>query len=238
MNKPVLQVENLSKAYSSLLAVNDISFEVYQGEIFGILGPNGAGKSTTLECILGSKNADSGVITLLGRNPKSERELFQKVGVQFQESYWQSGIRVDELCRYTTSLYKGRHNWKTLLDHFGLETKTKTAVEKLSGGERQKLALILSFIHKPEVIFLDELTTGLDPIARRETWEFIKTVNKSATIILTSHFMDEVEYLCDKAIILEHGKIIAEGTISRIIESGKGRNLEDSYIKLLGGMSA
>ena len=229
----VLRIENLSKTYGNLHAVKDLSFSVKQGEIFGLLGPNGAGKTTTLECLLGTRKPDSGELHLFGY-PLSHfgRELFEEIGVQFQDSHYPELIRVGELCRLTESLYKKEtENWKKLLKKFDLAEKTKKRVSELSGGERQKLSIILALINRPKLILLDELTTGLDPAARREVWEYLfKLKEKGLTILLSSHFMDEVSYLCDRILILNKGRNIVQGTPESVIESSGRETLEDAYL--------
>ncbi len=232
-----LEVRGLSKSYGQLRAVDELSFSVDSGEIFGILGPNGSGKTTTIECVLGTRTKDDGEVSVLGKDPVSERrDVFRRVGVQFQDSAWQPGIRVDEICRATACLYDPEPEWRPLLDAFDLAKRTRTAVESLSGGERQKLSILLACMHGPEIVFLDELTTGLDPLARRETWRFIRRLQeRGTTVVLTSHFMDEVEQLCARAMILRDGRKVVEGTVAEVRAFGDGANLEESYINLVGG---
>ena len=165
----IILIEHLAKSYGNLKAVDDISFSVKKGTVFGLLGANGAGKSTTIECILGTKKADSGVVSVLGMNPTTNRkELFEQVGVQFQEAHYQENIKVYELCEVTASLYKSAADYKQLLKDFGIADKGGTLVKELSGGQKQRLFIVLALIPKPKVVFLDELTTGLDARARRE----------------------------------------------------------------------
>lgn len=238
MNSDIaMRVDGLSKAYGGVRAVDALSFAVETGEIFGILGPNGSGKTTTLECSLGIRSRAAGQVSLLGADPVAERRrLFRTIGVQFQDSSWQPGIRVGELCETTACLYDPQPEWTSLLADFDLEKRARTPVEALSGGEKQKLSILLACMHAPRLIFLDELTTGLDPIARRETWGFIKRLQaQGATVVLTSHFMDEVEHLCDRALVLKEGRKIAEGTIAELLAAGGGPSLEESYINLAGG---
>ncbi|TVR64195.1 MAG: ABC transporter ATP-binding protein [Spirochaetaceae bacterium] len=234
---PVLEVRGLSKSYGELRAVHELSFSVAAGEVFGIMGPNGSGKTTTIECVLGTRAKDEGEVAVLGRDPVSDRrQVFRRVGVQFQDSAWQPGIRVDEICRATACLYDPEPEWRPLLESFDLAKRARTAVESLSGGERQKLSILLACLHGPELVFLDELTTGLDPVARRETWRFIRRLqDEGTTVVLTSHFMDEVEQLCARAMILRDGRKIVEGTVAEVKEFGRGVNLEESYINLVGG---
>lgn len=203
----VIKVHNLYKSYGDVQVVKDISLTVKKGEVFGLLGANGAGKSTTIECILGTKNFDDGQVSILGMNPKKERKrLFQKVGVQFQESNYQDKITVKELCEITEVLYKNPLDFNKLLEQFHLQDKVRNLVSELSGGEKQRLFIILALIPNPEVVFLDELTTGLDVKSRRDVWKCLLNLKKQGlTIFLTSHFMDEVEVLCDKICILKMG---------------------------------
>lgn len=236
-NGIAMEVNGLSKSYGDVLAVDHLSFNVRAGEVFGILGPNGSGKTTTLECSLGTRSRTAGRVRMLGSDPIADRRrLFGRVGVQFQDSAWQPGIRVGELCEATACLYDPIPDWRTMLAEFDLEKRLETDVESLSGGEKQKLSILLACMHGPDLIFLDELTTGLDPVARRETWRFIARLrDRGATVVLTSHFMDEVERLCDRGMVLQHGRKVAEGTIDEIRAQGGGATLEDSYISLVGG---
>lgn len=231
MNK-VVSVKQLKKSYGSITAVNGISFDVERGSIFGLLGHNGAGKTTTIECVLGIKTFEQGEITVLSQNPATNRRsLFQRVGVQFQNSAHQYKIKVKEICEITHSLYQNTSDWKAMLKEFGLENKLNSFVADLSGGEKQKLYIILAVMHNPELVFLDELTTGLDPKARRDVWEYIHGLKeKGTTVFLTSHYMDEVEHLCDKIAILKQGEILISGTVSEVIaESGKA-NMDEAFL--------
>lgn len=231
----VLRVDGLSKHYGKLQAVKNMSFSVRRGEIFGIMGPNGAGKSTSLECILGTKKKDGGLVTILGMDSAIERpKVFARVGVQFQDSAWQVGIKVWEICEATACLYSPVPNWRRLLKKFDLEKREKAEVSTLSGGERQKLAILLACIHSPELVFLDELTAGLDPLARRQMWFFIKSIQEEGTtVVLTSHYMDEVEALCQRGLMIKDGLVVAEGSIQELIEAGRGKNLDESYVKIM-----
>ncbi len=231
----MVEVLNLTKSYESFIAVDNISFTVSNGDIFAIMGPNGAGKSTTLESILSIKKPDSGIIKVLDMDLVKNKELFEDIGVQFQESNFQSAIKVKEICELTASFYKKKINWMDKIEKSDFAKNLNKSVSNLSGGEKQKLSILLATIHSPKLLFLDELTTGLDPIARRETWDFIKELNKDTTIILTSHFMDEVEYLCNRGIVLVDGKIKSQGSISDIILSGKGQNLDEAYVNIIKG---
>lgn len=234
--KDTISVANLSRSFNGVRAVNDVSFSVRRGEVFGILGANGSGKTTTIECILGTQKADTGQISILGLNPKQSRKtLFEKVGVQFQENSFQDRITVLELCELTKSLYRAPMDYKILLERFRLTGKCKNLVSELSGGERQRLFIVLALIPNPEVLFLDELTTGLDSKARREVWNYLRAFkNEGVTILLSSHFMDEVEALCDRILILKMGEMVYCGTVQEVIESGAYASLEDAYLAFSG----
>lgn len=232
----IIQVSSLSKSYDTLQVINGIDLSVSKGEVFGLLGANGAGKSTMIECILGTKKADKGNISILGMNPLKERKkLFEQVSVQFQEANYPDKIRVDELCQETGCLYKNPANYKELLFQFGLAEKEKSFVSELSGGQKQKLFIILSLIPNPQVVFLDELTTGLDTKARRSVWKSLKELKeKGLTILLTSHFMDEVEELCDRIGIMKDGQFIFYGTVLEAIKKSPYEKLEDAYLWFTG----
>ena len=228
----IIKVSQLCKLYGEKIAVDNINLSVKQGTVVGILGANGAGKSTSIECILGTKKADSGDVSICGMNPiKDRKKLFEKIGVQFQDSNYQSEIRVDELCEETACIYKNPADWRELLKEFGISDKERNQVKSLSGGERQRLFIVLALIPQPEVVFLDELTTGLDARARREVWRTLEKLKKDGlTIILTSHFMDEVEILCDEILILNKGKTVFYGTIEEAIENSPCDKFEDAYL--------
>lgn len=227
-------VEGLTKTYGDKTVVNHLNFSVKRGTVFGLLGANGAGKSTTIECILGTKKADEGTVRLLGQDPKKQRRsLFERVGVQFQEGDYQKEIKVSELCRETASLYRKPADWRTLCEQFGIGDKTKAAVKSLSGGERQRLFIVLALIPQPEIVFLDELTTGLDAKARRSVWKTLESLKKQGlTIFLTSHFMDEVEALCNEICILKKGTIVFRGTVEQAKIQCGVEHFEDAYLKL------
>lgn len=227
-------VEGLTKKYGEKTVVNNLNFSVKRGTVFGLLGANGAGKSTTIECILGTKKADEGTVRLLGQDPKKQcRSLFERVGVQFQEGDYQKEIKVSELCRETASLYRKPADLRTLCEQFGIGDKTKAAVKSLSGGERQRLFIVLALIPQPEIVFLDELTTGLDAKARRSVWKTLESLKKQGlTIFLTSHFMDEVEALCNEICILKKGTVVFRGTVEQAKIQCGVEHFEDAYLKL------
>lgn len=206
----IISVKQLSKSYGGLTAVQGLDLSVTQGTVFGLLGANGAGKSTTIECMLGTRKFDAGTVSILGMNPLLQRKrLFENVGVQLQEANYQDKVTVAELCEVTQSLYRNAADYGELLKQFGIFDKAKSMVGELSGGQRQKLFIVLALIPQPKVVFLDELTTGLDAKARREVWKILSDLKeKGLTIFLTSHFMDEVEALCDTICILKKGKAV------------------------------
>ena len=232
----VIIVEHLSKSYGEMLAVDNVSLSVKRGTVFCLLGANGAGKSTTIECILGTKKANKGLVSILDCDPRKERRrIFQKVGVQFQECDYQPEIRVSELCEETACLYTSPADWRKLCRQFGIGEKENSAVKSLSGGERQRLFIVLALISNPEIVFLDELTTGLDTKARRGVWKILEELkDKGLTIFLTSHFMDEVETLCDEICILKKGRIVFRGTVAGAKVQSGCEKFEDAYLMLSG----
>ena len=229
-----VSVQNLCKSYGEKQVLNNLNLSVKHGTVFGLLGANGAGKSATIECILGTKKADSGTVTLLGQDPKkSRRSLFQKIGVQFQEGDYQQEIKVQELCEETACLYRNPADWQALCAQFGIGDKLKNPVKSLSGGERQRLFIVLALIPDPELVFLDELTTGLDAKARRGVWKTLeKLKDQGLTIFLTSHFMDEVEALCDEICILKKGRPVFYGTVEQAKQQCGCQRFDDAYLML------
>lgn len=227
-------VEGLTKSYNGKTVVNHLNLSVKSGTVFGLLGANGVGKTTTIECMLGTKQADSGTVRLLGQDPKKcRRELFQKIGVQFQEGDYHKEIRVSELCEETASLYRKSAGWRKLCNQFGIGGKAKAAAKSLSGGERQRLFIVLALIGQPQLVFLDELTTGLDAKARRGVWKTLESLKEQGlTIFLTSHFMDEVEALCDEICILKKGTVVFRGTVEQAKAQCGCEHFEDAYLKL------
>ncbi len=228
----MIKVDHLSKSYGELLAVHDLGFSVQKGTVFGLLGANGAGKSTTIECMLGTKLPDSGVVEILGEDPRTNRrQLFERVGVQFQEANYQENIRVGELCEVTASLYNQPADYHRLLSRFGIADKIRSLVKELSGGQKQRLFIVLALIPNPEVVFLDELTTGLDARARRDVWQILQELKEQGlTILLTSHFMDEVEILCDEICILKKGSVVFHGTVEDAVKNSPCDKFEDAYL--------
>jgi ABC-2 type transport system ATP-binding protein len=210
----VIEVHNLRKSYGDTVAVDDVSFTVQQGEIFGILGPNGAGKTTTVECIEGLRAPDSGAISVLGLDPQRDHaELTQRLGVQLQDSQLPERLEVGEALDLYSSFYREPADWVALANTLGLSGKRRTRFGKLSGGQKQRLSIALALVGNPQVAVLDELTTGLDPQARRDTWALIEGVRDSGvTIVLVTHFMEEAERLCDRVAVIDSGKIVAMDT--------------------------
>lgn len=227
-------VEGLTKTYAGKAVVDHLDLSVKSGTVFGLLGANGAGKSTTIECMLGTKQEDSGTVRLLGKDPKKKRRtLFQRVGVQFQKGDYQKEIKVSELCEKTASLYCSPADWHKLCEQFGIGDKANTLVKGLSGGERQRLFIVLALIPQPEMVFLDELTTGLDTKARRGVWKTLEGLKEQGlTIFLTSHFMDVVEALCDEICILKKGTPVFRRTVEQAKQQCNCEHFEDAYLQL------
>ena len=228
----IISVKQLSKSYGGLTAVQGLDLSVMQGTVFGLLGANGAGKSTTIECMLDTRKPDAGTVSILGMNPLLQRkQLFENVGVQFQEANYQDKVTVAELCEVTQSLYRNAADYGELLKQFDIADKAKSMVKELSGGQRQKLFIVLALIPQPKVVFLDELTTGLDAKARREVWKILSDLKENGlTIFLTSHFMDEVEALCDTICILRKGKPVFYGIVEEAIAGSPYDKFEDAYL--------
>lgn len=220
----VIEVAGLRKDYGGFTAVADVSFSVTEGEIFGILGPNGAGKTTTVECLQGLRHADAGEINVLGFDPRREAPaLRRRIGSQLQQSALPDRIRVWEALDLFSSLVAGGPPWHDTLQQWGLEGKRDAAFASLSGGQQQRLFVALAVVNAPELVFLDEMTTGLDPLARRETWELIREIREQGTtVVLVTHFMDEAEYLCDRIAIIDERRVVALDTPDRLIEQFAG----------------
>ena len=216
---PVISVSHLAKRYGSTVAVDDVSLEVFEGEIFGLIGPNGAGKTTTMECVQGHRRPDRGTISVLGLDPRRDANaLRRRIGVQHQEAQLQKRIKVWEAVDLWSSLYSGVVDTDTLLKRLGLEAKRNAWFMTLSGGQKQRLFIALALIHEPELVFLDELTTGLDPQARRAIWELITNIRThGTTVFLTTHLMEEAERLCDRVAIIERGRMIEVGRPAELV---------------------
>jgi ABC-2 type transport system ATP-binding protein len=215
----VIKVENLRKTYGKTVAVDDISFDVAEGEIFGLLGPNGAGKTTAVECLQGLRSPDSGNIRILGIDPVTNiRSLRRRIGSQLQEAALPDRIKVWEALDLFASLTPGSIDWQKLMEQWGLAEKRKSSFSNLSGGQRQRLFVALALVNRPELVFLDEMTTGLDPAARHTAWDLIRAIREQGTtVLLVTHFMDEAEQLCDRLAIVDHGRIVATDTPQGLI---------------------
>jgi ABC-2 type transport system ATP-binding protein len=217
----IISVENLQKRYGKKRGVSDVSFAVEENEIFGMVGPNGAGKTTTIECTLGIRKRDSGTVRILGFDPLVERNrVFSNVGIQLQETSYPDKARVSEICSLMASLYEKPLPYQDLLKEFELDEQRKAFISDLSGGQRQRLAILLALIPDPKLVVFDELTTGLDPQARRAMWAYIKDLKKRGiTVFLTTHFMEEAEQLCDTLAVVVDGQITRIDTVPNIIKS-------------------
>jgi ABC-2 type transport system ATP-binding protein len=217
----VIEVNNLRKAYGSRVAVEDVSFDVRAGEIFGLLGRNGAGKTTTVECLQGLRHADGGRIRVLGLDPyRQTQQLRRRIGCQLQEAALPDRLRVWEALDLFASLAPRGTDWRILMQQWGLAEKRKASFAGLSGGQRQRLFVALALVNDPEVVFLDELTQGLDPVARRIAWDLIRAIReRGTTVVLVTHYMDEAEHLCDRIAVVDGGRVVAtdtpQGFISR-----------------------
>jgi len=247
MNKKIIEVKNLVKNYGTFQAVKGISFDVYEGEIFGLLGPNGAGKSTTLEIIETLREKTSGEILVNGFNlDKAPEEIKKIIGVQLQTSGYYPNLNLVELIELFSGLYNEPVNAIELLEKVNLKDKAGSKVKELSGGQKQRFSVATTLINHPKIVFLDEPTTGLDPQARRSLWELVKNIRSAGTtVIITTHYMDEAEILCDRVAIIDSGKIIAMETPDKLIDNlvatgferpreVKKANLEDVFINLTG----
>jgi len=218
---PIVKVEGLHKAYGETVAVDEVSFEVQEGEIFGMVGPNGAGKTTTIECLEGLRKPDRGQVTVLGVDPQHDTHfLHLHTGMQLQQSNLPERMKVWEALDLYSSFYPKAASWEELLVQLGLEEKRNAPFAKLSGGQKQRLFIALALLPDPQLIFLDELTTGLDPQARHAIWELISQVrSRGKTILLTTHYMEEAERLCDRVAILDHGRIVALDSPEQLIRN-------------------
>lgn len=247
MKETIIKVKNLVKNYGNFQAVKGISFDVQEGEIFGLLGPNGAGKSTTLEIIETLREKTSGEVWVNGFNLDKEPDEIKKIiGVQLQTSGYYPNLHLVELINLFNGLYNRNIDPMSLLEMVNLKDKARSKVKELSGGQKQRFSVATTLINEPKIVFLDEPTTGLDPQARRNLWELVRSIRaKGTTVIITTHYMDEAEVLCDRVAIIDSGKIIALETpdklIDNLVSSGferpkevKKANLEDVFINLTG----
>jgi ABC-2 type transport system ATP-binding protein len=219
----VIEVQGLHKKYGETVAVDDVSLAVTEGEIFGILGRNGAGKTTTVECIEGLRRPDRGEIRVLGLDPRRDRaRLTQVLGAQLQDSQLPESLQVAEALRLYSSFYRAPADWRELMDGLGLAGKARSPFGKLSGGQKQRVSIALALVGNPRIAVLDELTTGLDPEARRDTWQLIDHVRASGvTIVLVTHFMEEAERLCDRVAVIDAGRVVAVDTPAGLAEQAE-----------------
>jgi ABC-2 type transport system ATP-binding protein len=239
---PIIEVEHLRKRYRDTVAVEDVSLAVEAGEIFGIVGPNGAGKTTTVELIQGLRTPDRGRVRVLGLDPWRDRdELRQRVGAQLQQSDLYAKVRVGEALELFASFYRDPADPGRLLEQLGLAGKRNTSFDKLSGGQRQRLSIALALVGNPEVAILDELSTGLDPHARRDTWRLIEEIRAGGvTVVLVSHYMEEIGRLCDRVAVLDAGRVVAIDTPERLtarVAADQRRDrltLDDAFLALTG----
>jgi ABC-2 type transport system ATP-binding protein len=247
--KRVVIVDRLHKQYGTTVAVDDVSFSITEGEIFGIIGPNGAGKTTTVECISGLRVPDSGSITVYGLNPKNDREELRRyVGVQLQESLLPPRIKVGEALNLFASFYSDPMDSHSLLQSLGIAEKRNSRFKQLSGGQKQRLSIALALVGNPKLAILDELTTGLDPEARRETWQLIEQIrDRGVTVILVTHYMDEAERLCDRVALINHGRVIALDAPAALATNYGGvvrmeflpsKPIEDQVLTTLSGVAS
>lgn len=217
----VIRAENLSKSYCATVAAESVSFEVRRGEIFGVVGPNGAGKTTTVECLTGMRRPDSGRAEVLGLDPvQGGDELRGRIGVQLQQAALPDRLKVREALALYSSFYDSPVDWRELMHHWGLSEKQNTVFSDLSGGQRQRLFVALALVGDPEVVFLDELTSGLDPQARRASWDVVRGIREAGkTVVLVTHFMDEAQALCDRVAVVDRGKLVALDSPQALIRS-------------------
>lgn len=244
----VIRAENLRKSYGTTVAVEDVSFEVRRGEIFGVVGPNGAGKTTTVECLTGMRRPDSGGVEVLGLDPFKEIDDLQgRIGVQLQQAALPDRLKVGEALALYSSFYDSSANRVELMNQWGLGEKRDTVFSALSGGQRQRLFVALALINDPEVVFLDEITSGLDPQARRASWELVKGIREAGkTVVLVTHFMDEAQALCDRVAVVDHGRIVALDSPQALIRSlqaetrlsfGVENGFEPAFLRGLPGVT-
>ncbi|MCW4018126.1 MAG: ABC transporter ATP-binding protein [Candidatus Bathyarchaeota archaeon] len=249
IKKSIITVSHLWKQYGAVAAVDDVTFSINEGEIFGIIGPNGAGKTTMVECISGLRVPDSGSITIYGLSPKEDRdELRNFVGVQLQESSLPPRIKVVEALNLFASFYSDPLDCQELLKSLRMTEKRNAKFKQLSGGQKQRLSIALALIGNPKIAILDELTTGLDPDARREVWGLIERIrDRGVTVILVTHYMDEAERLCDRVALINHGKLVANDTPAGLAASEGGdihmqfapsRSVDDKILAALPGVTS
>jgi ABC-2 type transport system ATP-binding protein len=233
---PLIEVKNLRKSYRDKVAVEDVSFTVERGEIFGILGTNGAGKTTTVECLQGLRAPDSGSVSVLGLDPQRDgAALRQKLGAQLQESQLPEKLKVIEALELFASFYDNPADPGKLVEQLGLADKRKSYFKSLSRGQNQRVSIALALIGNPEIAVLDELTTGLDPHARRDTWKLIEGIrDNGVTVVLVTHFMDEAQRLCDRIAVIDGGRVVAIDTPDGLMAGAGEPTLDDAFVTLTG----
>lgn len=231
-----VEIRGLHKSYGGTTAVEDVSLTIGVGEVLGLLGRNGAGKTTTVEVVAGLRRPDRGTVRVLGLDPLRDRAALRQVlGVQLQESRLHGALRVSELARLFGSFYRDGLDPDTLIDRLGLHEQRRTAFDDLSGGQQQRLSIALALVGRPRVVVLDELTTGLDPEARRDIWTLVEDLRREGTtVVLISHAMDEVERLCDRVVLLAAGRVVADDTPAGLVRTAGGGTLEDAFLSLTG----
>ena len=228
----VVEVEGLRKRYGDTVALDGLDLRIGAGQIFGIVGPNGAGKTTLVETSVGLRRADAGSVTVLGGTP-GDPAVRERIGVQLQSAALPDRIRVEEALALFASYYEQPADWRRVLADWGLQDKRKALFSSLSGGQRQRVFIALALVNDPQVVFLDELTTGLDPEVRRMTWELVREIrDRGRTVVLVTHHMDEVERLCDRVAVVQHGRVIAEDAPARLVARSGEQTLEDAYFAL------
>ncbi|MEU4720862.1 ABC transporter ATP-binding protein [Nonomuraea dietziae] len=230
-----IRVSALRKTYGPNVAVDDVSFTVGAGETFGVVGHNGAGKTTTVECLSGLRRPDAGSVEVLGLDPaRRRRALAERIGVQLQEAGLPDRLKVAEALRLFASFYRRPDDWRQVMERWGLAPLARKAYGDLSGGQRQRLQIALALVGSPELVILDELTTGLDPVARRETWTLVGELKAAGvTVVLVSHFMDEAEALCDRIAVFARGRITSLGTAAELMTATGTSSLDEAYLELV-----
>jgi ABC-2 type transport system ATP-binding protein len=226
----IVEITGLRRTYGSTVAVDDVSLAVRRGEVFGVLGPNGAGKTTTVECAAGLRRPDGGTVRVLGLDPATDPDAVRhRVGIQLQQAVLPQRMKVSEAMAVFAAAYRHHADPDALLAEWGLREQRRTAFGQLSGGQRQRLFIALALLGEPEVVVLDELTTGLDPAARRDTWALVRSLReRGVTVLLVTHAMDEAEMLCDRLVVIDRGRVVASGTADEV--RGEHRTLETAYL--------
>ncbi|GAA2361175.1 ABC transporter ATP-binding protein [Nonomuraea africana] len=230
-----IRVNGLRRTYGRNVAVDDVSFTVGAGETLGVVGHNGAGKTTTVECLSGLRRPDAGSVEVLGLDPaRHRRALAERIGVQLQEAGLPDRLKVAEALRLFAAFYRRPEDWRKVMERWGLAPLARKAYGDLSGGQRQRLQIALALVGRPELVILDELTTGLDPVARRETWALVGELKTAGvTVVLVSHFMDEAEALCDRIAVFVRGRIASLGTPAELMTATGTSSLDDAYLELV-----